>query len=60
MNMQDHYTVFSTDGDDQQHARLVIAGDIADAIKTHRQHFPGCKVTGVFANGKRTAIWKNN
>jgi hypothetical protein len=53
MKMQDHYTVFSTDGDAQQHTRLIIAGDKADAITTHREHFPGCKVTGVFPNGTR-------
>jgi hypothetical protein len=53
MKMHDHYMVFSTDGDEQQHTRLVIAADERDAIATHREHFPGCKVTGVVPNGKR-------
>jgi hypothetical protein len=53
MKMHDHYTVFSTDGDELQRTRLVIAADKVDAIKTHREHFPGCRVTGVFAKGKR-------
>jgi len=47
MKMHDHYTVFSTDSDEQQHTRLVIAADKRDAINTHREHFPGCKVIGV-------------
>jgi hypothetical protein len=50
MNMHDHYTVFSTDGDEQQHTRLVIATDKVNAIKVHREHFPGCRVTGVIPN----------
>ncbi len=52
--MQDLYVVFSMDGDEFEHTRLVIAGDRADAITTHRENFPECKVTGVFPNGKRT------
>ena len=48
--MQDHDTVHSTDGDEQRHSRLVIAADKADAIKTHREYFRGCKVTGAFEN----------
>jgi hypothetical protein len=52
--MHDHFTVFSTESDELlQHTRLVIAADERDAIKTHREHFPGCKVTGVMPNGKR-------
>ena len=54
MKMHDHYTVFSTQGDPLlQHTRLVIAADKRDAIKTHREHFPDFKVTGVIPNGKR-------
>ena len=41
--MHDHYTVFSTDGHEHQHTRLVIAADKRDAIKTHREHFPAAK-----------------
>jgi hypothetical protein len=52
MEMHDHYTVFSTDGD-FDYTRLVIAANKQDAIQTHREHFPGCTVTGVIPNGKR-------
>ena len=51
--MHDHYTVFSTNGDNQQHTRLVIAADKRDAIKTHQEHFPASKVTGVTPYGER-------
>jgi hypothetical protein len=51
--MQDLYAVYSTDGDELQHIRLVIAGDTADAISTHRENYPGNKVIGVFPDSQR-------
>jgi hypothetical protein len=56
MEMHDHYTVFSTNGDAQRHTRVVIAGDKADAIKTHREHFPGCQVIGVLPNARHATV----
>jgi hypothetical protein len=51
--MQDVYAVYSTEGDDLLHIRLVIAGDRADAIATHRENYPDNKVIGVFPNSER-------
>ena len=50
--MKDLYAVYSTDCDELQHIRLVIAGDRADAIKTHRENYPDNKVIGVFPNSE--------
>jgi len=51
--MRDVYAVYCTEGDEVLQIRLVIAGDRADAIATHRENYPGNKVIGVFPNSER-------
>lgn len=45
--LHDHYTVISRSG--RIHAsRIVIADSCTDAAQTHREHYPGYDIIGVF------------
>ena len=46
----DRYTVISCDSGGQTTSRVVIAGDPADAVETHREHYPDGAVISVVAH----------